>query len=84
MKHYTYKTKGTCSRQISFDSDGERVYNIEFLMGCPGNTHGIAAICDGLKISEITEKFSSIDCGGRGTSCPAELAKAVQQAVMEK
>ena len=80
MKHYTYDTKGTCSRQISFDSDGERVYNIKFFMGCPGNTLGVATLAEGMKIDELIEKFENIDCGGRGTSCPAQLAKAVLKA----
>lgn len=80
MEHYTYKTKGTCSRAISFDSDGQRVYNVKFFMGCPGNTLGISALAEGMLISELVEKFENIDCGGRGTSCPAQLAIAVKNA----
>lgn len=75
-----YSTKGTCSREISFDSDGERVYNIRFVGGCHGNTQGISALADGMKIDELIEKVSNIDCSGRGTSCPAQLAIAVQKA----
>ncbi len=80
MEHYTFDTKGTCSRQISFDSDGERVYNIRFLFGCPGNTAAVSVLCEGMKIDDIIEKLSGIDCGGRGTSCPAQLSAAVSMA----
>ena len=81
MEHYTYKTKGTCSREISFDSDGERVYNVKFFMGCPGNTLGVATLAEGMRIADLVEKFENIDCGGRGTSCPAQLAQAVKLAI---
>lgn len=80
MKHYVYKTKGTCSREISFDSDGKIVKNVKFVLGCPGNTHGIAAIVDGMDIERVIEKFENIDCGGKGTSCPAQLAAALKEA----
>ena len=80
MKHYTYKTKGTCSREINFDSDGERIFNVEFFMGCPGNTLGVATLAEGMKLDDLIEKFENIDCGGRGTSCPAQLAEAAKMA----
>jgi len=80
MEHYVYNTVGTCSRQISFDSDGERVYNIKFVSGCDGNTNGVANLANGMKIDDIIEKLSGIDCRGRGTSCPAQLAIAVSKA----
>ena len=80
MQHYTYKTKGTCSKEINFDSDGERVYNVRFVFGCAGNTAGISKLVEGMKIDDITDKLKGIDCGGRGTSCPAQLAAAVQEA----
>ena len=80
MKHYEYTTQGTCSQKISFDSDGERVYNVKFVSGCPGNTLGVATLAEGMKIDDIIEKFKDIDCRGRGTSCPAQLAIAVSRA----
>lgn len=80
MKHYVYKTKGTCSKEISFDSDGKTVHNVKFVLGCPGNTHGIAAIVEGMEIDRVIEKFKNIDCGGKGTSCPAQLAMALSEA----
>lgn len=80
MKHYEYKTSGTCSRGITFDTEDNKVYNVKFIMGCPGNTHGISAIVDGMDIDTVIKKFENIDCGGRGTSCPAQLARALKEA----
>ncbi len=77
---YSYKTNGTCSRQIKFDINDGKVYNIEFLGGCNGNLKGIGSICEGMSVDEIIEKLSGIKCGFKSTSCPDQLAKALSQA----
>lgn len=77
---YSYKTNGTCSRQIKFDITDGRVYNIEFLGGCNGNLKGIGAICEGMSVEEVIEKLSGIKCGFKNTSCPDQLAKALCEA----
>ena len=77
---YTYKTKGTCSSQISFELDGNVVKNIKFTGGCNGNLKGIASIVDGFTVEQIADKLSGITCGFKSTSCPDQLAKAVVEA----
>lgn len=84
MEKYSFKTKGVCSVQISFESDGEIVKNIEFLGGCSGNTQGVAALADGMKAEELVRKLKGTDCRGRGTSCPDQLAKAIEKHVLNK
>ena len=79
MKH-TYKTKGTCSMQISFDLEGNVVKNVSFYGGCPGNLTAISKAVDGWTVEKITETFRGITCGGKPTSCSDQLAQAVQQA----
>ncbi len=79
MQSYSYKTKGTCSRFINFESDGKVVKNVVFGGGCSGNTQGISKLVEGMEIDRIIELLNGIDCGGRGTSCPAQLAEAVKQ-----
>ena len=76
---YSYKTKGTCSRSISFDINDGVVSNIEFMGGCNGNLKGIAALCEGQKAEEIIEKLQGIRCGFKNTSCPNELATALAE-----
>lgn len=77
---YTYRTQGTCSREISFDIDGDIITNVSFLGGCNGNLKGISALVDGMSVDEIEEKLKDIKCGMKNTSCPAQLAKAVREA----
>lgn len=81
MKKYTYKTRGTCSSQISFELDGEILHNVRFTFGCNGNTQGISALAEGMNAKKVIEILKGINCGGRGTSCPDQLATAVGQAL---
>ncbi|MCD8204467.1 MAG: TIGR03905 family TSCPD domain-containing protein [Coprobacillus sp.] len=79
---YVYHTHGTCSVEISFDIDeNETITNISFTGGCPGNTKGICALCDGQSASYIVSKLKGITCGPRPTSCPDQLATAILEAV---
>lgn len=77
---YTYRTQGTCSSEISFDLDGDIVSNIKFTGGCNGNLKGICTLAEGMTVEEITEKLGGITCGFKRTSCPDQLATAVNMA----
>lgn len=80
MASFSYKTSGVCSREIHFDINNNIVSNVRFVMGCNGNTQGVAALCEGLSVDEVIKKLQGINCGGRGTSCPDQLAKALLRA----
>lgn len=73
-----YKTKGTCSQQINFEVEGSTIKSVEFVGGCHGNTQGVAALVKGMDIQEAISRLEGIDCRGRGTSCPDQLAKALK------
>ena len=78
---YKYKTSGTCSREISFEIDGEgRLQNVSFVGGCHGNLQGISTLVKGMKVEEVIEKLEGIKCGFKSTSCPDQLAKALKKA----
>lgn len=81
--HYTYVTKGTCSRAIHFDIDGDKISNVRFDDGCNGNLKGIAKLVEGHSVDEIESLLQGITCGPKPTSCPDQLAKAVRQAQQE-
>lgn len=81
MNSFTYKTRGTCSREIRFDIEDGKVKNVSFVFGCQGNTKGIAKLVEGMEAEEVIKRLEGIDCNGRGTSCPDQLAKAVKAAV---
>ncbi len=78
---YTYTTHGVCSRQIMVDLDGDTVKEVVFLGGCHGNTQGVAALVKGMNAYEAIERLKGINCGGRGTSCPDQLATALEEAL---
>lgn len=75
---YTYKTKGTCSVQIQIEMDGNIIKNVHFLGGCSGNTQGIERLVAGMNKEEAIKRLKGIDCKGRGTSCPDQLARALE------
>ncbi len=75
----SYKTKGTCSREILFDIKDNVIKNVEFIGGCAGNLFGIGSLVKGMKVDDAIEKLKGIDCRGKGTSCPDQLAQALIQ-----
>lgn len=75
-----FKTKGVCSRSIEFELDGDVVKYVKFNGGCSGNTQGIASLVQGMNVDEVIRRLKGTDCGGRGTSCPDQLAKALEEA----
>lgn len=83
MASFSYKPSRVCSREILFDIENGILSNVRFVMGCSGNTQGVAALCEGMKVDEVIKKLENIDCNGRGTSCPDQLAKALKKAKEE-
>lgn len=78
MKHFTYKTSGVCSRQIDLDMDGDIIRKVAFLGGCSGNTQGVAALIVGMTADEAIARIKGIRCGPKSTSCPDQLARALE------
>ena len=79
LKEYSYRTRGTCSMMIKFRSDGQKVYDVEFIGGCNGNTQGISKLVEGMDKDRVIELLSGINCNGKGTSCPDQLAQALKE-----
>lgn len=73
-----YATRGTCSRQIIYEVENGKVYNVKFMGGCSGNLQGIAKLVNGKDIDEVISLLSGINCRN-GTSCPDQLAKALKE-----
>ena len=76
---YTYKTKGTCAREISFEVEDGKIKNVSFFGGCNGNLQGIGALVEGMEFDEVIDKLEGIKCGFKPTSCPDQLAKALKE-----
>ena len=77
---YSYKTKGTCSREILFEIEEGKVKNVQFIGGCNGNLKGIGALVEGMDADEIIARVEGIQCGMKATSCPDQLAQALKAA----
>lgn len=77
---YTYNTRGTCSVQIDFDLDGDKVHNVRFMGGCDGNLKAISKLVDGMSVSQIESFLRGNTCGRKSTSCADQLAIAVRAA----
>lgn len=75
-KRFEYKTNGVCSNKIIIEVENDVISFVEIVGGCPGNSLGVSKLCVGKTIDEVIDTLSGIDCRGRGTSCPDQLAKA--------
>lgn len=78
-KTINYTTSGTCSRQIEITVDGDRIENVKFVGGCSGNTQGVAALVSGMLVDEAIGRLKGIRCGYKATSCPDQLAAALEK-----
>ena len=80
MSRYEYKTQGTCSRKITVELDGKIIRQVAFEGGCNGNLSGIAKLVEGMDMDFVIERFKGNTCNDKQTSCPDQLAIALQEA----
>ena len=78
---FEYKTKGTCSRAVIVDVEDGVITDCQFVGGCSGNTQGVAALVIGMKTEDAISKIKGIKCGFKPTSCPDQLALALEESV---
>jgi len=74
-----YDPRGVCSRHMSVSAEDGVITNVEVFGGCDGNLQGISRLVVGMKVEDAIERLRGIDCGGKGTSCPDQLSKAMQK-----
>ncbi len=79
--HIEYKTNGVCSRMIIVDTEDGVITDCKFVGGCAGNTQGVAALVVGMKVEEAIGRIKGIKCGFKPTSCPDQLASALEEAL---
>ena len=78
---YTYMTKGTCSRSIDVELEGNIIKSVAFMGGCHGNLQGISKLVEGMTVEEATKRLRGICCGSKPTSCPDQLTIALDEAM---
>lgn len=74
-----YKTNGTCSSMIDIETNGDIIESVVFTGGCNGNLQGISALVKGMKMEDAIAKLKGIKCGFKNTSCPDQLARALEE-----
>ena len=84
MEHITHQTSGVCSRQIDLDIENGVIIDAKFTGGCSGNTQGVAALVVGMTGEEAIKRLRGIKCGPRPTSCPDQLAIALENHISSK
>lgn len=82
--HYEYKTRGTCSSKIDFDIEDGIITSLAYTGGCNGNLQGISKLAVGMPAEALMEKLRGIRCGMKETSCPDQLARALEQALKKE
>ena len=78
-QHIEYKTKGTCARAVIVDVEDGVITECQFVGGCSGNTQGVASLVKGMKVEDAVAKIKGIKCGMKSTSCPDQLARALEE-----
>ena len=73
-----YKTSGTCSSAINLEVEGDIIKSVSFTGGCNGNLQGISRLEQGMKVEDAISRLKGIRCGFKNTSCPDQLARALE------
>lgn len=76
-----YKTQGTCSQEIEIELNGDIIESVQFVGGCNGNLKGICSLVKGMKAQDAIDKLKGIKCGFKSTSCPDQLARALESMI---
>ena len=78
---YTYKTRGVCAREITFDITDGILSKVKFMGGCDGNLKAISKLVEGMEAKRVVELLEGNTCGLKPTSCGDQLAKALKEAL---
>ncbi len=76
---YIYKPEGVCSREMIFEIEDGIIKDLQVVGGCPGNIIGVSKLIIGKTIDEVIKLLKGIPCGTRGTSCPDQVAIALEK-----
>lgn len=79
-----YKTAGTCCQRMFVQVENGIVTDAEFLGGCNGNLQGIKRLIKGMAVQDVIARLKGVDCGGKGTSCPDQLARCLEEYLAQK
>ena len=84
MHTFRFSPRGVCARTIEITLEGEIIREVRFQGGCAGNTRGVSALVRGMSAKEAIERLKGIRCGFKPTSCPDQLAHALEACLAEE
>ena len=76
---YRYEPEGVCSYEMIFEIENNIIKSLKILGGCPGNTVGVSKLVEGKDIETVIKLLKGIPCRDKGTSCPDQVAKALEE-----
>jgi len=79
---YSYQPKGVCAKKITFEVIDDKITDVVFTGGCPGNLFGISTLVKGMDVKEAIKKLKGVKCGSKGTSCPDQFALALEELII--
>lgn len=82
-KRIEYKTRGTCARAVNVEIEDGIITDCSFVGGCAGNTAGVATLVKGMRAEEAVARLKGIRCGFKPTSCPDQLARAIEEVLAD-
>ena len=77
-KKHSYAPEGVCAKEITFAVEKNSISEVKFHGGCPGNAIGLSSLLEGMDIDDAITRMKGIPCGGKATSCPDQLVKALE------
>ena len=75
---FAYRPRGVCSRLMEFEVENDKVVSVTVTGGCDGNLKGISSLLQGMPVDEVIARLEGIHCGGKPTSCPDQIARALK------
>lgn len=76
---YVYRPRGVCSRYFEFDIEDGRIKQLQVTGGCNGNLKGISSLIKDMPVNDVISRLKGLECGAKGTSCPDQIARALEQ-----
>lgn len=77
-KTFEYTPRGVCSSKMIFKIENDIINDVKIVGGCSGNSQGVSRLCKGKRVEEVIDTLKGIRCGARPTSCPDQLARALE------
>jgi uncharacterized protein (TIGR03905 family) len=84
VSKHRFTPRGVCAKKIHFELESGILRRLRFQGGCPGNLEGLARLADGRPARELMELLAGLTCGNKETSCPDQLARALDRALKRR